>query len=710
MLCGAMGFRLRSCSGRTSRDGKGLPDAFWCWIRDHGAITSRTRTSTGLRRLTSNGHSGMLGVRIALSKVPKRSMRATAGEVVVMLLVLTIAASMVWPILFTDWIASDDGGMAQIAERVLRGQLPHRDFDDPWTGGWSFFQAAVFHIWGLSIDLLRVPIFVAWLAGLLLAFRVARRFVSVPVAALSTITAAAWSLYSWHLPLPNWYYAPLALLSCWAIVRFEESGRSRWLVLAGIGAGVSLSVKVSGFYLLAALMLWALVRAGERSGPDSQDRGRGFAAVAALLLAAFVSAVLLLLLGLPREIFGAASLHFLLPCVGIAAGTLRRVWHGQRTARTAVFDLAVLLGPILVGLLLAVAPILWHYARADALHDLFLGVFVRPQVRMTRMVFGPSGRLATLAALVPLLLLLAASRFATWPGTRRAVIAAAALGACWGVVSLYSPEADATLALSLRALPILLPFLAFGWDHLEANPTARGRVSFLLVASATTAQLVQVPWAWHNYFLFTAPLVVLATWALIAHVVKAATGVLVFWGVFLVVAAIAPRLSAPARRFHALPLDRGGLQVSLLDSVRWGRLDEAVRALPGGPILVLGDAPEVPFLLGRESAGRAIYDRISDSVSRDTAQMMALLQRGGVQTVIIRHVSSDQDSLISQRLEILRREFHETRMLWPFEVRWRVQPPAGIMASGRQLTSSSRPRRPASEAAGSRESGKPKHR
>src|SRR5687768_6267523 len=54
------------------------------------------------------------------------------------------------------WIPHDEGQLGQTAERTLRGELPHRDFDDMYTGGLSFLHAAAFRLWGIDSASLRV--------------------------------------------------------------------------------------------------------------------------------------------------------------------------------------------------------------------------------------------------------------------------------------------------------------------------------------------------------------------------------------------------------------------------------------------------------------------------------------------------------------------------------------------------------------------------
>ena len=44
------------------------------------------------------------------------------------------------------WIPHDEGFFAQSADRVLNGELPHRDFDEVYTGGLTFANALSFRV------------------------------------------------------------------------------------------------------------------------------------------------------------------------------------------------------------------------------------------------------------------------------------------------------------------------------------------------------------------------------------------------------------------------------------------------------------------------------------------------------------------------------------------------------------------------------------
>src|SRR4051812_31709263 len=69
----------------------------------------------------------------------KKSKRWETG--LLLLVVVLLSSTWLWIHLTRGWIPHDDGALAQSAERVLQGQLPHRDFDELYTGGLTFLNA-----------------------------------------------------------------------------------------------------------------------------------------------------------------------------------------------------------------------------------------------------------------------------------------------------------------------------------------------------------------------------------------------------------------------------------------------------------------------------------------------------------------------------------------------------------------------------------------
>ena len=68
-----------------------------------------------------------------------------------LLLVWAASAVYIYPFVDRGWVPHDEGLIGQSAERVLSGQLPHRDFDETYTGGLSYLHAVAFKLAGVRL-------------------------------------------------------------------------------------------------------------------------------------------------------------------------------------------------------------------------------------------------------------------------------------------------------------------------------------------------------------------------------------------------------------------------------------------------------------------------------------------------------------------------------------------------------------------------------
>ncbi|HSM61548.1 MAG TPA: hypothetical protein VK849_12155, partial [Longimicrobiales bacterium] len=103
------------------------------------------------------------------------------------------------------WIPLDDGTLAQSAERVLGGELPHRDFADPYTGLNAVVGAVAFRLFGVTLASLRVPLVVGFAAWLPAVWLCARRFAPPGVALTATAVAAVLSVLTYPAAMPTWF-------------------------------------------------------------------------------------------------------------------------------------------------------------------------------------------------------------------------------------------------------------------------------------------------------------------------------------------------------------------------------------------------------------------------------------------------------------------------------------------------------------------------
>src|SRR6266852_3882316 len=80
----------------------------------------------------------------------KRLLGGARAHWLMLLLVWVVSGLYTAALLQRGWVPHDEGTIGQSAERVLDGQLPHRDFDDPYTGGLSYLHALAFSALGTN--------------------------------------------------------------------------------------------------------------------------------------------------------------------------------------------------------------------------------------------------------------------------------------------------------------------------------------------------------------------------------------------------------------------------------------------------------------------------------------------------------------------------------------------------------------------------------
>src|SRR5262245_15573492 len=93
-----------------------------------------------------------------------------------LLLVWLVSAAYMAANLERGWVPHDDGALGQAAERILQGEMPHRDFEDAYTGGLGYLHAFTFRIFGINLAHLRYPLFFLFLLWVPAVFFIARFF------------------------------------------------------------------------------------------------------------------------------------------------------------------------------------------------------------------------------------------------------------------------------------------------------------------------------------------------------------------------------------------------------------------------------------------------------------------------------------------------------------------------------------------------------
>src|ERR1700751_5131411 len=95
---------------------------------------------------------------------PSRLARSSYRKQLLFGLVLVLSGLYLARELRRTWIPADDGALAESAECVLQGALPHRDFHEIYTGLLSYLNAASFRAFGTNLASMRYMLFLFCLA------------------------------------------------------------------------------------------------------------------------------------------------------------------------------------------------------------------------------------------------------------------------------------------------------------------------------------------------------------------------------------------------------------------------------------------------------------------------------------------------------------------------------------------------------------------
>ena len=583
----------------------------------------------------------------------------------VLAVVWVVSAAYVGHGLNRGWIPHDEGTLAQSAERTLDGELPHRDFDEVYTGGLSYANAAAFRALGTNLVSLRLLLFVAFLACVPALYYCATRFARPAVAGLVTALGVAWSLPTYSAAMPSWYNLFFATWGTAALLRHVETGQRRWLVAAGLVGGLSCLVKVVGLYYVAAVLLFPVFReralhAASPGRPVARRQPYPVAVGAGLL--GFVALLVWLV---HRHLDAASVLHFVLPGAALAGLAYRESAATDAPTGQRVSTLFRLLSPFALGVLIPVAVFLLPYLRSGSAAALWHGVFTTPARRLDFAARGLPGAASALAAL-PVAALLGIVPLPR-VGAQRAVLGLLLLVLLGFLV--LSRHAVWYSVRPLLPLTVLVGVWQLGRAGADLAPQSRQQL-FLVLSVAALVSLVQFPFAAPIYFAYVAPLAALAALTVVAAERRRLRlfpgAVLALYLVFAVVN------THPSHEQSApLALARGGLIVPAREAARYDSLVSLLRAhATGAYAYAAPDCPEVYFLAALRNPTRTIWDFLDDSADR-TARVVRALDDHYVTAVAIDTRPPFSGPLSPDLIDSLARRYPQREPVDGFLVRWR---------------------------------------
>jgi hypothetical protein len=581
------------------------------------------------------------------------------------------------------WDPHDEGTLGQSAERVLHGEMPHRDFDDPYTGGLAYIDALIFKVFGVNLFWLRLFLFVCFLAWVPAIYALAREFLSPWPAGAVTLVAVAWSVPNYTAAMPSWFNLFLATFGSLALAKYIRKPAIRWLILAGLCGGCSFLIKSIALYYIAGALLFFVYREQSLSRIENVPPRRTplYLAFLAFCLSVFILALIKLVftIGEPAE-----YLHFVFPGATIALLILYR----ERTSPTpsdlsrlkALLRMAI---PFLVAAIVPVALFFIFYWYHHALASLMNGLFVTPFRRLSTAQLTPYGVVFEYPAVLAALLTVEAAKLRGQP--RRvlsiflAVLAALVLFASRSndlayIVSLTS-AVGVIPVLVLAALIVLLAIRSFASHNTDSDQRLA-----LLLSMAALFSLIQFPYSSVGYFLYVAPIAILLAAALLSrlsHPPRIILSTAIVFYLLFSVFVIRPHHRGAHRRPDpddtVLTLPRvGGLKVPKKAADEYMELIPFVRNVAGdSPIFAGPDCPEIYFFAGIRNSTPIIFDSLLDPQDYDK-DMKSLFDRPDFLKVAVTH---DTDTAVAYQTGVLRSlavtRFPNSRKIGSFTVYWR---------------------------------------
>lgn len=324
------------------------------------------------------------------------------ASAVALCLVMVLSAIYLGMNLKRGWIPWDEGILGQSAERVLNGEIPHKDFNDAYTGGLSYLDAFIFRLFGINLLYLRNFLFACFLLWVPAVYSLARDFLRPWTAGAVTLLAVAWSVPNYPAAMPSWFLLFLTTFGTLALSKYATQPKTHWLILAGLCGGLSFLFKTVGLYFIAGGLLFLVFREQDlaRTETDTSQTHRAptFVGFLILCLVAFLSCLIKLVM-VPADT--PEFLHYVLPSLAIASLLAVREFTPStlpsRQRFSTLFGMAIpFLGAAALPILLCFSFYWWHGALAPFVKE----VFVLALRRIQYAHLSPPGLILELPAIV----------------------------------------------------------------------------------------------------------------------------------------------------------------------------------------------------------------------------------------------------------------------------------------------------------------------
>lgn len=605
------------------------------------------------------------------------------SSLLVFLAIWLLSAGYVAMNLDKGWSPHDEGTLGQAAERILHGQVPNRDFTDPYTGGLAYIDAFIFKLFGINLLWLRLFLFLVFLIWVPAVFAIAREFLDPVSAGVVTLVAVAWSVPNYTGAMPSWFCLFLATFGTFALASYIRKPAVSWLIVAGFCGGSAFLIKSVALYFIAAALLFFVFREQSlaRLGVPAPRRTTAYVVFLGVCLSIFVLSLVRLVFrigGLPEY------LHFVLPGFALSCFLLARERvQSNVPTRKRFSSLLLMATPFLLATAAPIFLFALFYWHERAIRGLFESLFVAPFHRVLFARIPPYDLIMEIPSVLAVVFFSVVAEFKTI-GRRIALATLAAVGIFFLLSARHN---DLTYIIAVASMAGIIPLLILLAGPALARAASNGSTALqdnqllALLASVTALfSLIQFPFAHLIYFAYVAPLAVLLAANLLFRILPSNRLLLGSLAAFLILFGIfvfrTHLLTLPTKRDYAsaeLGLPRSGpLKVSQSDAAKYRELISFVKSLAGDqPIIAGPDCPQVYFLAGIPNPTPVLFDFLHDP-SEYEKQMRSLVDRPDPIRVL---VLNEDPQFSTEELPILQslaaQSFNRSKEIGNFKVYWR---------------------------------------
>lgn len=301
--------------------------------------------------------------RLTLTDRLKSCVRNNPFETFSFTVSMSLVTGILWYFHDRFWWPMDEGVYAYVAQRILAGDVIHRDLVDLHAGLGNFINAAAFALFGEDLLSLRYPLAVLSIIQSGLAFWIMKERGWL-IAGLSGLLVASTGFIQFPIGGAQWYALFLVFLTVFLATQLNPTTSRNLLIFGALIGACFLIRQLSGAILAMGLITWLLLVWDNASARPSETK-----AISGKLLAG------LIMLGVVLYLFSKMSITAVLFSgmwvLLISVLAVRRV---NLPIRIIAPRLAIMLG----GCLIVAMPMIIYFTLNGALVDWLRDVLITP--------------------------------------------------------------------------------------------------------------------------------------------------------------------------------------------------------------------------------------------------------------------------------------------------------------------------------------------